>query len=152
MTACFCRRSLCFAVKIFIYDSIFLLSVFFPDSEGCTLRLLKTHVMSCRQKRAKKWYQLMDYMIIQNNPWNITFKVARKFYFMHCSHVSLFCSVQVYISLYFLPLQICNFPLYLFYKSSFFVKFKFLNLFSFLSVFSVFINEYIFRWLAYKSF
>ena len=29
------------------------------------------------------------YVIIQNNPWNITFKVARKFYFMHCSHMAI---------------------------------------------------------------
>ena len=34
----------------------------------------------------------------------------------------LFCSVQGYISLYFLPLWICNFPLSLYNKSPFFVR------------------------------
>ena len=34
----------------------------------------------------------------------------------------LVCSVQVYISLYFLPLWICNFPLSLYNKSPFFVR------------------------------
>ena len=34
----------------------------------------------------------------------------------------LFCSVQGYISLYFLPLWICNFPLSLFNKSPFFCQ------------------------------
>ena len=74
---------------------------------------------------------------------------------------SLFCSVQVYISLYFLPLSICNFPLSLFNKNPFFVKLitksysilliLLLNLSLFLSAFSVFLNEYFFRWLACKS-
>ena len=73
----------------------------------------------------------------------------------------LFCSVQVYISLYFLPLWICNFPLSLFNKSPFFVKlithsYSILlillsNLFLFLSACFVFLNEYFFRWLACKS-
>ena len=65
----------------------------------------------------------------------------------------LFCSVQVCVSLCFLSLWICNFPLSLFSKSPFFVKLVtqsysillilFLNLFLFLSAFSVFLNEVI---------
>ena len=74
----------------------------------------------------------------------------------------LFCSVQVYISLYFLLLWICNFPLSLFNKRLFFVKLftqsysilliLLLTLFLFLSASSIFLNKYFFRWLACKSF
>ena len=70
---------------------------------------------------------------------------------------SLFCSVRVYISLYFLPLNICNFPLSLLYKSPFFIKFitqSYLSLlifFLFLSAFSVFLNDYFLRCLVCKS-
>ena len=39
---------------------------------------------------------------------------------LYIAHIwSLFCSVQVYLSLYFLPLQVCNFLLSLFYKNRF---------------------------------
>ena len=70
---------------------------------------------------------------------------------------SLFCSVRVYISLYFLPLNLCNFPLSLLYKSPFFIKFitqSYLSLlifFLFLSAFSVLVNDYFLRCLACKS-
>ena len=72
---------------------------------------------------------------------------------------SLFCSVRVYISLYFLPLNICNFPLNLLYKSPFFIKFitqSYLSLLIFffllfLRAFSVFLNDYFLRCLACKS-
>ena len=72
---------------------------------------------------------------------------------------SLFCSVRVYISLYFLPLNICNFPLSLLYKSPFFIKFitqSYLSLLIFffllfLRAFSVFLNDYFLRCLACKS-
>ena len=75
-----------------------------------------------------------------------------------CGHYFVQCR---FMSLYFLPLWICNFPLSLFNKSPFFVKLitqsysilliLLLNLFLFLSTFSVFLNEYFFRWLACKS-
>ena len=72
---------------------------------------------------------------------------------------SLFCSVQVYISLYFLPLSICNFPLSLSNKNPFFVKLitksysilliLLLNLSLFLSAFCL--PQYFFKWLPCKS-
>ena len=86
---------------------------------------------------------------------------------MHCLHVVIILFSQVYISLYFLPVQICNFPLSLFYKSPFLssllhnkllyyqVYYTILLIafepFLFLSAFSVFLNDYFFRWLACKS-
>ena len=79
---------------------------------------------------------------------------------MHCLHVAIIFFSTGLINLYFLSLQLCNFPLSLFSKSPFFVKLiaqsysilliLLLNLFLFLSAFSVF-NEYFFRWLACKS-
>ena len=46
------------------------------------------------------------YAIIQSNPWNITFKVARKFYFMHCSHVVIiFLSTGLYKSVFSTTLE-----------------------------------------------
>ena len=82
-----------------------------------TMSLLKTHVLSPEEsQKMVSTHEL--YVIIQSNPRNITFKVNRQF--LCIAHMwSLFCSVQVYISLYFAPLQICNFPLSLFYKSPF---------------------------------
>ena len=63
----------------------------------------------------------------------------------------LFGSVQVYITLYFLPLWICNFPSSLFNKRPFLITAYYkilliliLNLFLSLSVFFVFLNEYFF--------
>ena len=51
MTACFCHCSLCFAVIIFIYDGIFLLLIFLPNSEGC-------HYSECDQA-SDLWQQLV---------------------------------------------------------------------------------------------
>ena len=80
---------------------------------------------------------------------------------MHCLHVAIIFFSTGLINLYFLSLQLCNFPLSLFSKSPFFVKLiaqsysilliLLLNLFLFLSTFSVFLNEYFFRQLACKS-
>ena len=81
---------------------------------------------------------------------------------MHCLHVAIIFFSTGLINLYVLSLQLCNFPLSLFSKSPFFVKLiaqsysilliLLLNLFLFLSAFSVYLHEYFFRWLAYKSF
>ena len=56
MTAYFCRRSICFAVIIFTYDSIFLLSVFFPNSEGWG----KFFFHSENQNKGKESMRLLD--------------------------------------------------------------------------------------------
>ena len=46
------------------------------------------------------------YVIIQSNPWNITFKVATKFYFMHCLHVAIILfSTGLYKSVFSITLD-----------------------------------------------
>ena len=85
--------------SILVLEKLVIWTIHHTFIESKHSEVAKNPIMFCLQKRAKKQYQLMDYMWqfkVINEIWHLKYKIL---FYVLFGYGHNFCSVQIYISL-----------------------------------------------------